>query len=138
VTDSTALHWHSRPGVMLAARYLRAHPVPIVWTPLSDLPQLSKRVIRFALRLFPGFLDKADLSFPIIVAGRDWYKIALDGRHRISKATWTGQSGLPIARVPLWFALELLFPGVYEAEWLGLVLGRWLRRAVTPFSTSPG
>jgi len=98
VTDSTALHWHSRPGVMLAARYLRAHPVPIVWTPLSDLPQLSKRVIRFALRLFPGFLDKADLSFPIIVAGRDWYKIALDGPKRPPHRT---RSALVRARAPL-------------------------------------
>lgn len=137
MSDSTSIDWHPQPGVVLAARYLRTHPVPIVSTPLTELPQLSKRVIRFALRLFPGFLDRVDLSFPIIVAGKRWYKIALDGRHRISKATWTGRGELPTVRVPIWFALELLFPGVYEFEWLGLFVGREIRRAATLLAGSP-
>lgn len=123
------MDWHPQPGVMLAARYLRAHPVPVVTTPLTELPRFSKRVIRLALRVFPGFLDRADLSFPIIVAGKGWYQIALDGRHRLSQATWTGCRELPAVRVPLWFALELIVPGVYEVEWAGQFLGRRLRKA---------
>lgn len=137
MTDSTSFRWHARPGEILAARYLRTHALPVVSTPLADLPRLSKRVIRLALRLFPGFLDRVDLSFPIIVAGQGWYKIAMDGRHRISKATWTGCAELPAVRVPLWFALELLIPGVYEAEWLGLFLRRRLRKPVILIPTSP-
>lgn len=91
-------------------------------------------VIRFALHLFPGFLDHVDLSLPIIVAGKGWYKIALDGRHRISKATWTGRSELPSVRVPVWFALELVTPGVYEVEWLSLFLVRKFRKRATSLS----
>jgi hypothetical protein len=128
VSDSTTVPWHRRAGLFLAVRYLRAHPVPVRSTPLSELPQLSKRMIRFALRLSPGFLDRADLAFPIIIAGRGWYQIALDGRHRISKAIWTGVDHLPTARVPFRFALELLMPGVYEVEWLVLFLRRELRK----------
>lgn len=135
VTDSAHLDWHAKPGVVLAARYLRTHAIPVLSTPLAELPRFSKKVIRFALRWFPGFLDHADLSAPIIVAGKGWYKIALDGRHRISKATWTGHSELPAVRVPLWFALELIIPGVYEVEWFGLFLGRHLRKRATSRST---
>lgn len=131
MTDSSSIDWHARPGVILAARYLRMHAIPVRSTPLAELPQLSKRVIQFSLRLFPRLLDRVDLSFPIIVAGTGWHKITLDGRHRISKATWVGRSELPAVRVPLWFALELLIPGVYEGEWVGLSLRRKLReRAV--------
>lgn len=128
MTDSRSIDWHAQPGAVLAARYLHAHAVPVVTTPLRDLPQLSRRMIGFALRLYPSFLDRVDFTFPIVVAGKRWYQIALDGRHRISKATWTGRPDLPACRVPLWYALELLVPGVYEAEWLGLNLGRGLRR----------
>jgi hypothetical protein len=137
VTESTSIDWHAQPGVMLAHRYLRTHPIPVASTPLARLPRLSKRVIRFALRLNAGFFDRADFSFPIIVAGKGWYKIALDGRHRIAKATWTGRSELPTVRVPLRFAVELLLPGVYEVEWLGLFLGRRLRKSMTLHSTLP-
>lgn len=137
MTDSTSFDWHAQPGGILAARYLRTHALPVVSTPLADLPRLSVRAIRFALRVFPRFLDRVDLSFPIVVAGKGWYKIALEGRHRISKATWTGHGELLAVRLPLWFALELLIPGVYEAEWLGLFLRRRLRRAARPLSTSP-
>jgi len=137
VTDSTSFDWHARPGEVLVARHLRTHPFPVRSTALTDLPQLSKRVIRFALRLFPRFLDRADLSFPIVVAGKGWYQIALDGRHRISKATWTGRDELLAVRVPLWFALELLIPGVYEVEWLGLFLRQRLRKAGPLVSTVP-
>ena len=137
MTDSTSIDWHAQPGVVLAARYLRSHHVPVVATPLADLPQLSKRAIRFALRLFPKFLDRVDLSFPIIMAGKGWYKIALDGRHRISKAIWTGGRELPTVRVPIWFVLELLLPGVYEAEWLGLQMVRGLRKAAMLLPPSP-
>lgn len=129
MTDSTSFVWRPKPGAILAARYLRKHTLPVVLTPLTELPRLSKRAIRIALRLFPRFLDRADLSFPIVVAGKGWYQLALDGRHRISKATWTGRNALPTVRVPVWFALELLFPGVYEVEWLGLALGHGLRKA---------
>lgn len=133
MTDSTSLDWHAQPGVILAARYLRTHPVPVVSSLLPELPRLSKRVIQFALRLCPKLLDRADLSFPIVVAGKGWYKLTLDGRHRISKATRNGDSALPAVHVPLWFALELLTPGVYEVEWLGLFIRRKLRsRAALP------
>jgi len=137
--DSTGLDWQPRPGVILATRYLRTHPISVLSTPLADLPRLSKKVIRFALRLFPRFLERADLSFPIIVAGKGWYKITLDGRHRISRATWTDCRELPVVQVPVWFALELLMPGVYEVEWLGLFLGRNLRRRAgfVPTLSSP-
>jgi hypothetical protein len=128
VTDSTTVPWHRRAGVFLAVRYLRSHPVPVEVTPLSHLPRLSKRMIRFALRLFPAFLDRADLTFPIIVAGRGWYQIALDGRHRISKAIWTGHGELPTVRVPLWYAVELLCPGIFEVEWVYLFARRELRK----------
>lgn len=128
MTDSTTVPWHRRAGLFLAVRYLHSHPVPVRTTPLAELPRLSKRVIRFALWLFPTFLDRADLSFPIIVAGKGWYQIALDGRHRISKAIWTGHAELPTVRVPLWFAFELLCPGVFEVEWLFLFLRRELRK----------
>lgn len=136
MTDSTSVDWHARPGVILAARYLRSHPIPVETTPLRDLPRLSKQVIRFALRLFPGLLDRVDLSFPIIVAGKGWYQIALDGRHRISKATYTSVPELPAVHLPLSFAIELLFPGVYEVEWLGLFLGRRLRKRTSPSTVS--
>ena len=128
MTDSTTVAWHRRAGLFLAIRYLRTHSIPVVPTPLSELPQLSKRAIRLALRLFPDFLDRADLTFPIIVAGRGWYQIALDGRHRISKAIWTGRGQLSTLRVPFWFAFELLCPGVYEGEWLFLFLRNELRK----------
>lgn len=124
--------WHRRAGVFLAVRYLRRRPVRVVPTPLEELPQLSRRMIRLALRLSPRFLDRADLSFPIIVAGRGWYQIALDGRHRLSKAIWTGADHLLTVRVPFWFALELLVPPVYEVEWLILFLRRELRRSSRP------
>lgn len=129
MTDSLEVSWHRRPGLFLAVRYLRRHAVPVVPIPLTDLPQLSPRMIRFALRLFPRFLDRADLAFPIIVAGRGWYQVALDGRHRISKAIWTGETHLFTVRVPWRFALELLIPGPYLAEWLFLFLRNELRRA---------
>jgi hypothetical protein len=86
-------------------------------------------MIRFAIRLFPRFLDRADVTFPVIIAGRGWYQIALDGRHRISKAIWTGLDRLPTVRIPWGYALELLFPGVYEVEWLFLFLRKELRKA---------
>jgi hypothetical protein len=135
--DSTTVSWRDRAGIVFATRYLRVHPVPVVPTPLAKLPRLSKRAIRLTLRLFPGFLDRTDLSFPIIVAGRGWYQIALDGRHRISKATWTEQNQLPTVRVPFWFAMELVVPGVYELEWLALFLRRRFRKAVTRLRPSP-
>jgi len=127
--DSEDFVWHRRAGLMLAVRYLRTHRVPVFEEPLSDLPRLSKRAIGLALRIFPRFLDRADLGFPVILAGRGWYQIALDGRHRISKAIWTGSSTLHAVRVPWWFALELLCPGVYEVEWLVLFARKELRRA---------
>jgi hypothetical protein len=129
MVDSGSFVWHRRPGLLLAIRYLRSHSVEVVETSLAELPQLSPRTIRLALRLFPRFLDRADLTFPVIIAGRGWSQIALDGRHRISKAIWTSRSSLPAVRVPWRFALELLFPGVYEVEWLVLFLRRELRRS---------
>jgi hypothetical protein len=129
VTDSNSLSFHRRAGLFLATRYLRTHPVPVVESPLTELPRLSPRTIRLALRLFPNFLDRADVTFPVIIAGRGWYQIALDGRHRISKAIWTGLDHLPTVRVPWGFALELLIPGVYEVEWIFLFLRKELRRA---------
>ncbi len=129
ISTAAKYRWHRRPGLFLAIRYLRSHPVPVVETPLSELPQLSKRMIQFALRLFPKFLDRADLEFPIIIAGRGWYQVALDGRHRISKAIWTGTTSLPTVRVPWRFALELLTPGVFEVEWLLLFLRQELRKS---------
>lgn len=127
--DSREVVWHRRPGLFLAVGHLRRHVVPIVSTPLAELPQLSPRMIRFALRWFPTFLDRADLAFPIIVAGQGWYQVALDGRHRISKAIWTGRTHLYTVRVPWRFSLELLIPGPYLAEWLYLFLRDELRRA---------
>ncbi len=124
---STDLDWHSRPGLYGASRYLRRTPVEVVETPLKELPRLSPRAIRLALRLVPSFLDRADLDVPIIVAGRGFWQIALDGRHRISKAIWTGRASLPSVRVPWRFALELLVPGPYEAEWLYRLVRRGLR-----------
>lgn len=129
VQDSRTLNWHRRPGLFLAIRYLRSHPVSVTRSPLSELPRLSHRVIRLALRMFPRFLDRADVTFPVIIAGRGWYQIALDGRHRISKAIWTGMDSLPSVRVPWWLALELLIPGIYEVEWLFLFLRKELRKA---------
>lgn len=126
MTDSNEYLWHRRPGLFLAIRHVRRHPVPVVMTPLEQLPRLSRRMVKFALRVYPRFLTKADMDFPIIVAGRGWYQIALDGRHRISKAMWTGRAQLPTIRVPWWFALELLIPGFYEVEWLMLFLDRKL------------
>jgi hypothetical protein len=120
--DSQHVLWHRRAGLFLATRYLRRHRVPVVEAPLAELPRLSRATIRLALRLFPRFLDRADLTFPIIVAGRGAYQIALDGRHRISKAIWTGVQHLPTVRVPLGYAAEILIPGVYEVEWLYLFL----------------
>lgn len=129
MVSSESFAWHHRAGLMLAIRFLRTHPVDVVETPLLQLPRLSRRAIRLALRLFPRFLDRADLEFPIIVAGRGWSQIALDGRHRISKAIWTNHPSLLTVRVPWWYALELLCPGVYEVEWVFLFLRRELRRA---------
>jgi hypothetical protein len=128
VVDSGSFVWQRRAGLLLAIRYLRTHSVPVFEEPLGDLPQLSKRTIQLALRLFPRFLDRADLSFPVIIAGRGWYQIALDGRHRISKAIWTGVPTLHAVRVPWAFALELLIPGVYEVEWLVLFVRKEVRR----------
>ena len=135
----TSLHvrWHYRAGVCLAVHHLRRNPVPVVETPLEELPRLSRWMIRLALRLSPAFLDRADLHFPIIVAGRGWYQIALDGRHRISKAIWVGHGHLPTVRVPWWHALELLVPGIFEAEWLLLFLRGELRTAGQRWSRSP-
>lgn len=129
MVDSESYSWHGRPGLVLAIRYLRTHPIEVVETPLSELPRLSKRAIRLALWLFPKFLDRADMSFPVIIAGRGWSQIALDGRHRISKAIWTGQPTLLAVHVPWWFSFELLFPGVYEVEWLALFVRGELRKA---------
>jgi hypothetical protein len=115
--------------LFLAVRYLRRHPVRIHPTSIDELPHLSRRMIRFALWISPTFLARADLSFPIIIAGRGWYQIALDGRHRIARAIWSGHPRLLTVRVPWVYALELLSPGVYEVEWLFLFLRRELRRA---------
>ena len=70
--DSETLVWHYRPGRMLAIRHLRTRHVPVVVVPLDDLLRLSQRAIRLALRLFPRFLARADLTFPVIIAGRGW------------------------------------------------------------------
>jgi len=137
VTESTLIPWNRRAGVFLAIRYLRAHSVPVDIAPLSELPQLSKRAIRLALWLFPNFLDRADLSFPIIVAGRGWYQVALDGRHRICKAIWTGRTELPTVRVPFWYVFELVFPGIFEVEWLFLYLRHELRKPGHPVPAPP-
>ena len=125
---SRLVRFHYRPGLFLATRYLRRHEVPVEQTPLEELPHLSRRVIRFALWVYPAFLDRADLSFPIIVAGRGWYQIALDGRHRLSRAIWTGVRSLPTVRVPWRYSVELLLPPVFVAEWVALVLRKELRR----------
>jgi len=138
VVNSTTVPWRRRAGVFLAMRYLRGHPVPVRAEPLTALPQLSKRAIRLALRLYPEFLDRADLSFPIVIAGRGWYQVALDGRHRICKAIWTGRTELPTVRVPFWYVLELVFPGIFEAEWLFLYLRRELRKPGRPVPAPPG
>lgn len=127
--DSETYVWHRRAGLLLAIRYLRTHHVRVVETPLDQLPRLSRRAIRLALRMFPDFLDRADMTFPVIIAGRGWYQLALDGRHRISKAIWTGRPSLPAVRVPWWFALELLCPGVFEVEWVVLFLRKEHRRS---------
>ncbi len=126
---STQYRWHYRPGVFLAVRYLRDHAVPVIDVPLAKLPKLSRRMIRLALRLNPRFLDRADLTFPIIVAGRGRLQLTLDGRHRISKAIHQGISPVPTVHVPFWFATELVFPGVYELEWVVLFLRGELARA---------
>ena len=127
--DSTSFAWHHQAGLALAIRHLRRTSVPVFDEPMSELPRLSKRTTRFALRVSPKFLDRADLSFPVIIAGRGWYQIALDGRHRISKAIWTGVPSLHAVRVPWWYALDLLCPGFYEVEWLILFLRKEHRRA---------
>lgn len=132
MVTSQSYTWFFRPGVVLAVRHLRRHPVGVVQTPMAELPQLSRRMIALALRIFPKFLDRADLAFPIIVAGRGWYQVALDGRHRISKAIWTGTSHLPTVRVPWVFCLELLIPPIFEVEWLALWLRGDLRKAGRP------
>jgi len=134
---SEGLVWHRRAGLILAIRYLRTHPVPVVDTPLRELPRLSKRMIRWALRLYPRFLDRADVTFPVIIAGRGWYQIALDGRHRISRAIWTAMGNLPAVRVPWWYSLEILFPGVYEIELLVLYLRGEHRRSGRPPPPGP-
>jgi hypothetical protein len=127
--DSGAFSWRRRPGLLLATRFVRSHRVEVVEESLSELPQLSRAMIRLAQRLFPRFLDRADLSLPILVAGRGWYQIALDGRHRISKAIWNGVGSLPTVRVPWWYCLELLVPPVFEVEWLIFFLRREIGRA---------
>ncbi len=132
MVDTRSFSWHRRPGLLLAIRYVKTHAVEVVPETLEQLPRLSPRMIRLALRLFPKFLDRADLTFPIIVAGQGWYQIALDGRHRISKAIWTGVESLPTVRVPWWYCLELLVPPIFEVEWLVLFVRRELRRAGGP------
>jgi hypothetical protein len=127
--DSSHFRFHYRAGVFLATRHLRRHAEPILETPLDELPHLSKRMIAFALRVYPKFLDRADMEFPIIVAGRGWSQIALDGRHRIAKAIWTGRPSLPTVRVPWGLAIEILIPPVYTAEWVYLAARDELRRA---------
>ncbi len=126
---STEYRFHLRPGLFLATRYLRRRPIPVFDTSREHLPHLSRRTIAFALRLYPRFLDRADVNFPIVVAGHGWYQVALDGRHRISKAIWTGVPSLPTVRVPWVFALEILVPPVYLGEWLYLFARRELRRS---------
>ena len=126
---STELSWPDRPGLFLAVRHLRRTPVEVVPTPIADLPRLSRRTIRIALRLNPSFLNRADLNVPIVVAGRGIAQVALDGRHRLARGIWTGRASLPTVRVPWRYALELLVPGPYEAEWLYLFVRRGLRRA---------
>lgn len=126
---SRKVRFHYRPGLFFATHYLRRHDVPVQETALEHLPRLSRRAIRLALWLFPRFLDRADLTFPIIVAGRGWYQIALDGRHRISRAIWTGARSLPTVRVPWRYAIELLVPPVFATEWVALVVRKELRRA---------
>jgi hypothetical protein len=126
---SLLVRFHRRPGLFLATRYLRRHAVPVVETSLEHLPHLSPRMIRFALWVYPAFLDRADMTFPIIIAGRGWYQIALDGRHRISRAIWTGRSSLPTVRVPWVLSLEILIPPIFVAEWLALLVRKELRRA---------
>lgn len=127
--DSWQYTWHRRPGLFMAIRYLRRHPVPVVEAGVDDLPKFSKSMIRFALWVYPKFLDRADLSFPIIVAGNGRFQLTLDGRHRISKATWTNSYPLFTVRVPWYYAIELIFPGVFEVEWLLLFLRSELRKA---------
>ncbi len=129
MTDSMGYRWHLRPGLFLTVRFLRSHRVPVETIPLERLPQLSKRMIRWALRVYPGFLDRADPTFPIIIAGKGRVRITLDGRHRISKALWTSLASLPTVHVPLGYALELLIPGIFEIEWLFLFVRGELRRA---------
>ena len=101
----------------MAIRRLNRRSVPIVPEPLTQLPRLSKRVIRLALRLSPGFLDRADVSFPVIIAGRGWYQVALDGRHRICKAIWTGRTELPTVRVP--FSMSSSWWSRGSTKWSG-------------------
>lgn len=129
MSKSTELDWHRRAGVFLAVRYLRRHPVPVGPVPMTELPRFSRGAIALAIRIFPHFLDRADVTFPVIIAGRGWYQVALDGRHRISKAIWTGMSQLPAVRVPWGYALELLIPPIYEVEWLLLYSRNELRKA---------
>jgi hypothetical protein len=126
---SRLVRFHYRPGLFLATRYLREHEVPVEDTPLAEPPHRSKRMIRLALRLYPAFLDHADLSFPLIVAGRGRYQIALDGRHHLSREIWTGTGSLPTVRVPWRYSIELLIPPVFAAEWLFLLARKELRRA---------
>ncbi len=126
-----------RPGLLLAARGLRSRAPAVADVSLAELPRLSRRAIALALRLNPRFLDAADLDDPILVAGRGRAQLVLDGRHRLSKATWTSRPSLPVVRVPLWYALELLTPGVYEIEWLLLTGRRALRARARSSRTDP-
>lgn len=122
--DSRAVRWAARPGLLAAKRHLERHPVPVEETPLDALPRLSRRAIGLALRVSPGFLDGVNLEMPVILAGNRWFQMVLDGRHRLSKATWEGLPLIRSVRLPLHYAAELLVPGVYEAEWLYLLLRR--------------
>lgn len=81
---SLSVRFHYRPGLFLATHYLRRHSVPVIETPLEHLPRLSRTVIRFALWVFPRFLGRADMTLPIVVAGRGWYQIP-----------WTDATGSP-------------------------------------------
>jgi hypothetical protein len=128
--DSRAVRWAARPGLLAAKRHLERHPVAVEETPLDVLPRLSRRAIGLALWISPGFLDGANLDVPVILAGNRGFQMVLDGRHRLSKATWEGLPSIRSVRLPLIYAAELLVPGVYEVEWLYLTLRR--RARATP------
>lgn len=135
---STEYCFRLRPGPVLATRYLPRRPIPVFDISREHLPHLSGRRIALALRRYPRFLDRADVNFPIVVAGHRWYQTALDGRHRNSKAIWTDVPSLPTGRVPWVFALEILVPPGYLGEWLCPVSLRELRRSGRAGRRGPG